>query len=539
MSYGKQERKDKTSTEEKFSKEDFKRNSGRSRRGKRSGNRNKGAMPERSASGVCDTLHNDPSWYEPFSGSTELVARQSFGKPLGTPVRLRDFGAFDGVDDEAYGFSAFPGIMRINYITTPGISTLGDRSSAVNTMSQGYYTTVRYAQRGSGTYDDSDLTIGALGIFSLYEYWAFMRRIYGVLNMYSVSNKYLAHNLFVAMGGDFDNFQKHIYDFQGYINKFALKMSQFCIPADFHIIDRRVRLASNIYVDGTSTKAQMYFYQPAWFWKYDELTNAAGTQLVPVTLPEEFTFSDVVDFGNDLINALRDSSTLMNMCGDVLNAYGAENMKHITAISEDYLVPILYDEEMVMEIQNTTMIGEVAPESCKLYADADTNTIVSTIAYENGMQSRPSFTEALLNMRNDAPTAQQVMRATRLMAFWHINEANQSVVSTCGTEVATTAEIFYIHVANGVEEVRKVNFQTLTPLNTWSAVQTSVMEKFDYHPYLYLFEQDEDTSAFILRGITGDVENIITMPEETVASINEYALLGLLKTKKMDLFFTK
>lgn len=489
-----------------------------------------------------DTLTNDPSWYEPFPGSTDLVARVSFGTPLGytwqidgTPITQ----AISGVDAVA-----FPGIMRMEYIPCPGISKPGDPNSPINFLSHAYYTTVRYAQSGSGTYDDADLMLGVLGISSLYEFWAWMRRLYGVLNMYSVSNKYLAEALFTSMRCDFEDFQANIYDFQAYINNFALRLGQFCLPADFHVVDRRVRMNSNIYVDSTSAKAQMYYFDPAGFWKYNEFADEqySALELAFFNAPDgKAKFTDIVKFGDELYLALRGSQSLMNMAGDVKKAYGEENLKKIITTAPDYLAPILYDEEMCMEIQNATMVGSInEPQTIK--AVTSTNMIEYWPKIESDVGAKPTLAEYLFNFRKDAPTSNDVMRATRLIAFTEtvLNPASPDsydlYVRECGTEYLTDAQIFYYtRSTDGSVNTQSWDFiESHLSANSLDYRLATIAEKFDYHPYLYFHGTNGDIIT-----IGGDVDNVTTVSLKTVEKLNLYAIMGLIKTRAMNTFMTK
>lgn len=483
------------------------------------------------------TFGNDPSWYEPFPGSTDLVARQSFGTPLGAPFKFRDYTMFCSADYDG-GYDAFPGVMKIGYIPIPGVSAEGNYSSAVNSAAHAYYTSVRYAQRGSGTYDDSNLMLGTHAIFSLYEMWAFMRRLYGVLNMYSVSNKYLARTIFTASGGNFDDFQAHIYDFQGFINNFALKISEFCCPNDFSLVDRRVRLASNIFVDSQSVKAQMYFFNPEVFYYYNEF-GVHGDELTPKFLPANFTYDQLVKFANDQYYSLRSSQTLMNMTGDVKNAYGVENIKHIAATSMDYMVPIVFDPQMCMEIQNCTLTGIGAENAqISIYADPSTNLIVCNVETQDiNQEDQPTTTEYLLNIRSDAPTPQDVMRATRLMTFLETDQ-NHCWVTEAGTEVCTFATVYFYRVNS--DDTISLSHYIFSGFIVGSGAVDHMLksEKFDFHPYIYIGAEDGE-GGWELRGVAGDVDNCILLPKESVTAMNTYAALGLMKTKRMDLFFTK
>nr|AVX53651.1 putative capsid [Marmot picobirnavirus] len=495
---------------------------------------------------VGNYVHNDPSWYEPYPGANQDVAQLSFGNALGMPHNL------GGIAAEV---NAFPGIMVLPFTPVPGISVEGDRESPISTATNAFYTTVRYAQGVAGNYDSSDLMCYPLVGDACYTFWAYCRRLYGVVNAYSVSNRYLSRALVESMGVDFENIRSNLYDFIGWLNDFAYQMGSLCMPDDFTAFKRHMRMCENIYVDGTTSKAQMYVYVPKYLWAYDELANEEfgllkATQ-VWTSSDTRRTFEDLRNIGASIINSIKHSSTMMNMAGDIKRAYGDGALMKIPYTEIGYTAPIIYDEEQVMEIQNTLIVGEPLNQSSPtgagyfgVKAMRGTNTLVF-----DPMMKKPLMvlSEHYLNIRNDAPTADQIMRATRCaVAYDTVRPAaagGQAIyLLTCGTELVHELRLYYYRTNPTDNMLQLVNYQ----INSWAVQQGSVdemtlhkLEKFDYHPYIYIFTPTDVSESYEFSDIAGDVDNVTWYGPEFLYKLNRYAVLGEYKSPQMGTFFKR
>nr|AVX53481.1 putative capsid [Marmot picobirnavirus] len=505
--------------------------------------------------------HNDPSWYEPYSGSSRDVAQLSFGNPLGVTHRVTNKAESE----------AFPGMMVMPFTPIPGISVEGDRESPISTAAQAFYTTVRYAQGVAGNYDPVDLMCYPLMGDSIYTFWAFARRIIGTVNMYSSSNRYLARGLVGAMGVDFDDIRANLYDFNGWLNDLAYQMGSLCMPADFSSYKRHVRMCENLYTDGESAKAQLYLYVPAYLWYYDEFADEKYGALKPIEIYGEtkgttrLTFEQLRAIGDQIINSIRHSSTMMNMAGDIKRAYGDGALMKVPYTELGYMAPIIYDPDQCMEIQNTIVVGRFGagrdhPNLIK--AMRGTNTLVYDPSFINpltreGMTSFAGPDEWYLNLRVDEPTPEQVMRATRLAVTFDPGVITSedtddpytyTTLATAGSEVVHSVQMFYFQDSNVKNELSSIDIESWALIADDNsaviheqAIRTMIMmEKFDFHPIFYVYNSSTPgTATFEMFGITGDVQNVTWYGSEFLAKLNRYALLGEFKSPQMGTFFKR
>lgn len=309
--------------------------------------------------------HNDASWYMADNQLVNDVASISFNTALGNPITLTgSIGTTFSVN--SYSLQ-LPGIMSIYTTPTIGIST--DANSPVNIAMRRLYTYVRHANSGHSNYDPADLMIYLLAMDSIYTYWAYMVRAYGVAQVFSRTNKFVGDALLTAMGVD-PNIRENLADFRAYINTFAAKAQQWCVPRVMTYFLRHNWMYSNVYKDEDNDKAQMFMYVPAALYKYNPtlsegsagglqatyIAAQAGTGIITYkTLPN--TYVDLVAKGNDLLNALAGQEDIGIISGDILKAYGVENLWKIDTIPTEYQVVPVFSEEVLEQFHNTAFAG--------------------------------------------------------------------------------------------------------------------------------------------------------------------------------------
>lgn len=426
---------------------------------------------------------NDPAWYTSAVDLRSSYFSYPFNAPLGMPFQ----SGLNTLDD-----SSVPGVMAYYYAPTVGVAT--SATSAVNVAAQRIYSYVRYENSGHANYDPVDLMIYILAMDSLEMFAMFLQRLYGMLLKYTPVNWYSPEAMIKAQFVDPVDLSKHIPDLYGYIKLFVAKTSALSVPASVSYNARHAWLTSRLWVDSKdSSKAQTYMFVPQSYYKFSLDSNGAG-QLTQARLFDVagyigevqqsslLSFDDLVEFGNSLLAPVLAQEDFGIMSGDILKAYKG-NVRSITMIPEDYVVPFDYSEEVMSQIENATVWSGV------------TNTNVTQVIPEPGtkaafLQSQPS-TEAffyltgalttqqqqalkvpylnvmkagyvggikkMLNFHHDNPTPDEVAVATRLMNQWGQYSTPQLVQRTtgyqtwvfsnqldeCGSEVIVGARMFF------------------------------------------------------------------------------------------------
>lgn len=426
---------------------------------------------------------NDPAWYTSAVDLRSSYFSYPFNAPLGMPFQSGNVQ----LDD-----SSVPGVMAYYYAPTVGVAT--SATSAVNVAAQRIYSYVRYENSGHANYDPVDLMIYILAMDSLEMYAMFLQRIYGMLLKYTPVNWYSPEAMLKAQFVDPVDLSKHIPDLYGYIKLFVAKTSALSVPASVSYNARHAWLTSRLWVDSKdSSKAQTYMFVPQSYYKFGLDSNGAG-QLTQARLFDVagyigevqqsalLSFDDLVAFGNSLLAPVLAQEDFGIMSGDILKAYKG-NVRSITMIPEDYVVPFDYSEEVMSQIENATVwsgvtntnITQVVPTPGTDSAYLKSTPTVEAFLYLTGslttqqqaailqqginvMQSGYSATnKKMLNFHHDNPTPDEVAVATRLMTQWTNKQSPaltqrttgyQTWVMTnpvyeCGSEIIVGARMFF------------------------------------------------------------------------------------------------
>jgi len=321
---------------------------------------------------------NDPAWYAQNAQLMSDVASFSYNYPLGT--QMPD----DNVFTSRYtGQGSVPGICTIH--TTPRIGVTGESNDPINVAQRNIYSFVRHANSGStNRYEAPDEMLYLIAMDSAFSFIEMLKRAYGTVLTYSQTNRYFPLAAVRAQGFNFVDLQRNLSDFRAYINTLAVKVGSLCIPASMSYMARHQWMYSGMYYDTPSNqKAQVYMYVPEAFYFYTRDASGAGA----CTLVEfdrnayasdfcypgveglndkslGWTFEEIVAFGNALIDPLLADQDINTMSGDILKAFGANNVYMIQTIPENYTVLPVYSPEVLSQIHNTTLFGRsINPES--------------------------------------------------------------------------------------------------------------------------------------------------------------------------------
>lgn len=332
--------------------------------------------------------YNDWKWYAKNEQMLRDAASFSYNRPLGSGIDVssvftptQSFSAAmansqDGPNVDSFDFvngassGEVPGIMTFITALTPGVSK--SYRSPINLAAQNVYSYVRYMNSGAANYDPNDLMLYLLALDSTYAAWNFLKRAYGLIQSYSQSNWYMPRALLESQGFDVDDLYQHIADFRLYLNTTAARLMSFCVPANMSLFIRHSWIFSNIWADSADAKAQVYQFIPAYFFKYNETGSKFGGQLLATewcrwdtassTFPshdkpvQPVTFQQIQTYMNALIDALYMSEDIGIISGDILKAYGQGNLFKLTAVTEDYSVQPVYNEEVLNQIHNATIL---------------------------------------------------------------------------------------------------------------------------------------------------------------------------------------
>lgn len=178
---------------------------------------------------------NDPIWYSMDNQLVNNAGQISFYNPNG--AQLEHVAGYTGK------FS-MPGIMAINMVPIPGVST--DPYSPINVAARRLFDAVNYKNSRNFTYESSDLMIYSYVTASAYAYYAWMKRIYGIMNTYSNTNWFMPDGLLRAIGVSARDIRAHLSDLRYYVNYFGRKLSVLTVPAKSSVYARYIWLNTNL-----------------------------------------------------------------------------------------------------------------------------------------------------------------------------------------------------------------------------------------------------------------------------------------------------
>lgn len=535
--------------------------------------------------------HNDVSWY----ANNESLLRDSASFPYSRPVGSRITRKFNAtvstpnnspLSIEGYDRSV-PGIMTLTYSSVTG-SYNGGATSPINIAANAIYTFVRHANSGSKIYDAPDLMMYLMAMDSAYAHYAYMVRMYGAIQLNSPYNRYLPKALIAQMGGDYEDLSSNLAQFRYFINQYAFKLSQLCVPADMAVFARHVWMNSNIYMDSAAVKAQYYMFVPNNYYHFVEQTDEPGylTYKTYASMNDaasgKLNLQSLVNISNDILEPILQSEDMNVMSGDILKAFGQENIYKIQPIAENYFVQPVYNAEVLSQIENSVVAGGAvidtttpkATNAWNIYQVLDLDIAGGPYLQQNIVVD-PSFSglsedEAqivgsvasitkTINMHKDGVTPADTMVATRLTCLPH----DCSVVTSgstyrallnyefSGTEIINRMAITLFEDRGGIWGTTTYNYMWYATIMAKAyATQDVIMQKmigllskFDWHPEINViyansyFDIVWDSGYSIMNLL--DTDNYTLMDAEDLQNMHETALLSMFNCPRMASLSTK
>lgn len=492
---------------------------------------------------------NDIAWYAKNEALLRDSASFAYGIPLGTKINgtvQANMSQFGGTTISLYGNAeVLPGILAVHFVPTIGMSD--DTYSAANLAARNIYSFVRHANSGSANYDSPDLMMYLLATDSCFSFYAMMVRAYGIMRTFSATNRYLPKTVVEAMRLDYNDLMQHLADFRYFINQYAVKLGSLCVPGDMSFIERHIWMNTNVYTDSASWKAQLYMYVQDAFYTFVEQTSGPGyleyTDWVGNSA-SKMNLDSIMSFANALIEPLLASEDIGIMSGDILKAFGRENLFYVNMIAEDYTVLPGYSAEVLSQIENTTILG--TPSSSTTLSSYTRNIVQDVTGPTAGAIRQHFFWEVpavtatstyrgqiaalamprILNMHKDDVSAGETMVASRLtnivtnLGYSNDPSPGYAVweVEQCGSEICTSLEISRI-VPGGARGVANYNQYAVT-----TATALAAMATFDWAPQLAVITITGNAASIV--GYSTDFDNYTVLTSNDLVRMHDAALLS-------------
>lgn len=574
-------------------------------KGYNAGKSSKRANADRSKKGKGKTTFkggNSIDWYTASDQLLKDVANIPFSIRNGRPISL--FPEFRNQFVE-HGNYDVPGVMAL--YTAPTVGEAKSVGDPINLASDSLYAYIRAANSGTAkNYEPQDVMMTILAIDGVYSYIAFCCRLYGLAGAFSMLNEYTPRALFSAMRVDYENFVTNMANFRTWLNMFILQAAAFPVPKDIKYFLRHQFLFENIYTDSSNEKGQYYLYTPSGFYQYSEGTPTSPASLLTYIDFIDSTFGDtahlktvdeLIQYGESLLRPLRGSEDVKIISGDIIKAFG-DNLFKLAQISETYSVSPKYDQEILMQIENCTILTQrnaaVWESTIGQHVEVNNSYLEATyrvtgkMAFSQSSNSQFSILsaantkECVINMHMSNPSAADVMVATRLTNMgltFTTQPGNQwngpYDINPCGSEVIISACIYYYNVTDEGIKLQSKTFayhdtnvylisHTDTPTNVGGTTTIttpnfrniidrfniySQLSKFDWHPQVrpqFIFVDgaqldDFDPTAWKFYRMQEcdtfvDLDNYAVIDDKTLANMHKEALYAMLTCGSIGAF---
>lgn len=301
---------------------------------------------------------NDISWYNHYPEYLSNVSNINYGYQLGSKLDYKVGGAYPGVNV----FSpTTAGILTIDFVPTFG-SAEGTVDSPINKVAIQMYAAERQKLGSRADYEANDNIMYFGAMDSAYLVYALGAKIYGCLRQSSPFNNYFMHPMLESMRCDYDSFATNMSDFRATINQFAIFLNSRLIPDSFDIFKRHMWLMTNMFMDSDTPKAQIYNFMLEGYYTYTEVTDGPS-KLAYKALPRtgtnsKFTLGDYKNLVNSITVSLLNSTDIDQMSADIGKAF-ENSVFNLSLIPEEYMTPITYSKEVLSQIENITLTGNV------------------------------------------------------------------------------------------------------------------------------------------------------------------------------------
>lgn len=561
--------------------------------GKRNGSGKFSNTDNRSASDVIDSSKsldlykskpNDWHWYAQNEQLLKDVASYAYGYALGGKYKTLGiesplFPEYTTPSQNANSV-ALPGILALRLIPTIGYSD--NANSPINICARNLYTFIRAANSGAKNYDSADLILYLTAMDSAYSYLSWMKRLYGLIGISNIENRYFPWAAVTAAGGIYSDLRNNLADFRAYINMFAVRLASMCIPNSMSYLRRHQWIYEGIYMDTDHPKSQAYLFAPEGFHVFGLDSDGAGACLFKSfdAFGMDGSFDAIKRYGNAILGPILNGAGEEDfnlISGDILKAYGENGVYRAEMISEDYVVVPSYDLSALGQIQNARtmpfIIGDTTNDHMFDFTqDASKNFLVSKPKVDlswcprgasGGWNEGANVPMAsiyrgnyLINTYNDNPGPADSMEYTRLANMI----GDDGAIYTLGSEICTRFYFYYfMETSNGWDLVQSSANRNDIPLRyaskgdpttddptKWNEVLTpgsvaTAMEKmsqisaFRYHPYQYVILTDstdgsgpakEGHGTFYPTAPIGDTNVYTLIDNENLRMMSEVALMS-------------
>lgn len=493
-------------------------------------------------------VSNDPNWYFNNSKLGESATQITMIHPTGLKEQIPL-----SLPATPQDYNAVPGVLAM--LWDPIIA--GRTSTVLKQAADSIYSYVVHGNSRNYNYNASDQMMLILGTGLTYSFLANAIRAYGVMMHWNGIDFYTPRALVAAMGFSYDNLKQNLHAMRFGINQMIAQINQLWIPNTLPIFERWFWMNMNIYRDGNTQKAQYYLYVPSSYFIYNQTPSTEGNtnldQKVWMTSSyPNHTWSEWLQIMQSIIDSLVNSEDRGTILGDLLTAYGADKIYRLNPIDENYTTPVVYDEEVLMQIENASVFGGyagtiVATANGNIASQGSTISATTMIQNAVGVGRYP-----ILNFHKADVTPSDIMVATRMTLYdtqligkggTAENPLYTVIPTLCGTEMITNAIFHYYTWPNAGGPPTLSDAQTYRNLKNQTAYGNYVLrdfwihESFDWAPWVEINDpltasqlaevQVGDSVPYVHRWAIGDYDNYVFLDEIQLQNLHTAAIYSL------------
>ena len=505
------------------------RGKGKSRNNRRRKNRNSDSQKKkysedrtkyRAEAEENESASNDSAWYTRFPEVLLPAARVPYTWPLG-----RRLGTNAGLPS-AMGKNSLPGIMTFHYVPVFGDmgDTEWDLNAPINQAARDQWAGMRSANAGAKLWDAPDGMIYELAYDSIASFITWCKRIYYAWPNVSQENLYVPKALFHALGVDYDDFTDKINDFRSWINSYIVRASAYAVPANMSIYSRHTWMISGLYTDNPTMQSQMYVFNPIGFWEFG-LNSETGAGCLKwkkmpywnegdIPAPEGSvykslaTFKDIKSYGESILLAFSNNEDASTISGDMLKWVGSENTLKFSLAQENIMLVPTYDEVVLTQINNITLMGE--PTWSDGFIGLDQNPNIGSGALDSILEFNVGGPDAVLRTANVSakPPGMSFLTDSRLVNSPVENPSPELIVEmTRLTCIASEPEY--------VPEGKTWKYECITG-NTEIVSFASITTNFDDWDYVYSSSKGTTETLFKYK-IGSRRYHCVNIPREMIS----------------------
>lgn len=400
-----------------------------------------------------------------------------------------------------------PGVLTVDFLPAVGYSDAA--TSPLNVAALKNYAFIRHENSGSTNYDATNLMMYNMAVLGLIPSILHLRRALLSIGLYSEVNRYAPDTLIRSMGFNPEDLRKNLASYIGQYNLLISRFNKFAIPAGFKHILRWEFLVSNIFMDRKIAKSQLYMFRPVACTEYREIETESGLpelylrKLVDIDGIKMETVQHYIDELNYCLDKLYLSDSIGVMSGDVLKAYGLENLYKLSPISpSDTIIPV-YSETALWQIHNCSTIPAVSFISggkslinptqafthlvnSRMIEVVDSTNATSYLTYQFTLSGVGATPEAIA----DSAMASAYLGSASLMDVDIDNPNFKDVLEITRTKTLSTGNIG----DNGVK-VDVFGTEVYLQFNLWDMSNTGVKPASSFTSYWDRYMVTEDINA--------------------------------------------